>query len=329
MYWDINKVIVSQSDDLPIDWAAAVPHKRVIVEIGFGNGEFLEYLAHSNPEALVVGVEVSQWCASKGARRILMAELPNARIMHGDARFLLRHCFAPESVSRVHMNFPCPWPKTRHAQRRVTVPSFAGLLEYLLEPKGAFELATDVDWYAEETAEVFAGNPLFSAETPVLNPVRPYVTKYERKWKAMGKDTWSLVVTKEAKLTEKPHEEENWPMEGEALTKKNVKEVMEALKDLEGRGVGGKGHWIFRDAFVSAEGAGLILVITADEGFEQHFYLKVLASPRGVNIKVDSVGHPYRTPAMRAALLAALDAAGRRDSREAAACLAEDAERED
>ena len=55
--------------------------------------------------------------------------------------------------------------------------------------------------------------------------------------------------------------------------------------------------------------ASMMLVITADEEFEQHFYLKVIPNPRGVTIKVDSVGHPYRTPAMRAALLKALAAA--------------------
>ena len=95
-------------------------------------------------------------------------------------------------------------------------------------------------------------------------------------------------------------------MECEAETKKSVKDVLAALRGAEGAGVGGKGHWVFREAFLSDEGVGLLLVITADEGFEQHFYLKVLPHHRGVTIKVDSVGHPYRTPAMRAALLKAL-----------------------
>ncbi len=87
-----------------------------------------------------------------------------------------------------------------------------------------------------------------------------------------------------------------------------------ALRGVEGAGVGGKGHWVFREAFLSEEGVGLLLVITADEGFEQHFYLKVLPHHRGVTIKVDSVGHPYRTPAMRAALLRALAEAGEKQT---------------
>lgn len=320
MNWNLDKIIVSQTDGLPVKWHEFGDYAKIYAEIGFGNGENIEYLAKAAPDALIVGIEVSQWCASKGARRVLAAGLPNVRIMHGDARFLLRHCFAPESVNRVFMNFPCPWPKTRHAQRRVTVPSFVGLMEYLLEPGGAFVLATDVDWYAKEAAKAFSKSPSFTPAEPELNPQRPYVTKYERKWKAMGKDTWGLSAVKALKLASAPEAEENWPMEGEAVTEKSVKQVMAALKNLEGAGIGGKGHWIFRDAFLSEEDAGMLLVITTDEGFEQHFYLKVLNSPRGVNIKVDSVGHPYRTPAMRAALLWALDEAGRLDSIEAAEC---------
>ena len=306
MFWNLNKVIVAQNEKLPVDWKGIFPHERLLVEIGFGNGEFLEFLAKGSPDALVVGIEVSQLCAAKGARRVMSAGLENVRLMHGDARFLLRHCFAPQSAQRVYMNFPCPWPKARHAQRRVTVPSFSGLMDYLIAPGGAFELATDVEWYAKEAAEAFDAAPSFRAQALERNPERPYITKYERKWKAMGKDTWRLVARKETALKEEIKEEESWPMGCEADTKKNVKEVAETLKGREGAAADGSGHWVYRDAFLSGEDAALMLVITADEGFEQHFYIKLLKSPRGITIKVDSVGHPFRTPAMRAALMAAL-----------------------
>ena len=310
MYWNLHETIITEHVNLPVDWSAISPSGRIFVEIGFGNGEFLEHLARTNRDVLVVGIEVSQWCASKGARRAMAAGLDNVRVRHGDARFLLRHCFEPESVERVYMNFPCPWPKTRHAQRRVTVPLFADLLNYALVTGGTFELATDVDWYAAEAAKTITEGGAFDAEPVVTNPVRPYVTKYERKWKAMGKDTWSLTVRKNGKVKPETPKEDEWPMEEDVTTGKSVSEVISALKGAEGPGVGGCGHWVFRESFVSDEGVGLMLVITADEGFEQHFYLKVIKNGRGgITIKVDSVGHPYRTPAMRAALLYALSTA--------------------
>ena len=309
MYWHLNDVLVTEHVNLPVDWKSMSPSGRIFVEIGFGNGEFLEYLARTYPDVLIVGIDVAQLCASKGARLAMAENLSNIRVMHGDARFLLRHCFAPESAERVYMNFPCPWPKARHAQRRVTVPLFADLLNYLLVPGGTFELATDVDWYAQEAAETITANGAFDAEPIVTNPERPYVTKYERKWKAMGKDTWLLVLKKNGRIRPETTGEDDWPMEEELATKKTPAEVMAQLKGAEGPGVGGCGHWVMRESFLSDDGVGLMLVITADEGFEQHFYLKLVQKPRGgVTLKVDSVGHPYRTPAMRAALLYALDA---------------------
>ena len=51
MLWNLNKVIISQNDGLPVDWRGMSPSGRVLVEIGFGNGEFLEFLAGSNPDS--------------------------------------------------------------------------------------------------------------------------------------------------------------------------------------------------------------------------------------------------------------------------------------
>lgn len=307
MWWNLDKVIVTENNALPIDWKSMSPSGKVFVEIGFGNGEFTEYLAKTYPDVLIVGIEVSQWCATKGARRALSAGLDNLRIMHGDARYILHHCFAPGSVDRIFMNFPCPWPKSRHASRRVTVPVFTELLEYVLKVGGTFELATDVDWYAEEAEQSICSSEAFEADPVILNPVRPYITKYERKWKAMGKDTWNLTIRKMKDLTNYDGTEDDWPMEVNTESVKTVQDVMSYLKDKEGDGVGKKGHWVFRDYFISPEGVGLILVVTADEGFEQHFYLKAIEGRKSIVFKVDAVGHPYRTPAMRAALLFALD----------------------
>lgn len=308
MSWALNRVIISPADGEKIDWKPMSRPGGIFVEIGFGNGEFLEYLGRAFPDTLIVGIEVSQWCAAKGARRVMAARLDNVRILHGDARFLLCRHFERESVSRVFMNYPCPWPKARHAGRRVTVPVFADLLNFLLEPEGTFELATDVDWYAEECAEVMKNSGAFSAEPVVINPKRPYVTKYERKWKAMGKDTWLLTVRRNGSVKAASVEEEDFPVEAEINSDKSVGSIILELEDKSGAAAGGNGHWVFREGFVSGSGVGLILAITADEGFEQHFYLKIIPKHNGFTVKVDSVGHPYRTPAMRAALMFAMRA---------------------
>ena len=312
MNWNLNKIIVEENSNLPLDWNSMSRSGRVFVEIGFGNGEHLAFLAKKYPDVLIVGVEVSQLCVLKGARLALAEGLDNIRVMHGDARFLLRAMFAPETVDRLFMNFPCPWPKTRHAERRVTVPSFARLLNYLLKTGGTFELATDVDWYAEEAKETITETGAFDTVSFEKNPQREYVTKYERLWLSMGKDIWSVALQKNGRV---PHDNrtlfaDEWETEREVDTEMKLEQLLTKIKGAEGKGTNGEGYWTYRDVFLSDERVALGLLITADEGFEQHFYIKfVEKSSGGITVKVDSVGHPYRTPAMRAALKYALDAA--------------------
>lgn len=311
MSWALDRVIVDANSCGRVDWSALSRSGDIMVEIGFGNGEFLEFLGGAHPDALIIGAEVSQWCAAKAARRVAASGLDNVRILHGDARFLLPRCFEAASVSRIYMNYPCPWPKTRHAERRVTVPIFSALLNRLLTVGGVFELATDVDWYAEECAAALSSSGAFDVERVIKNPQRPYATKYGRKWKAMGKDTWLLAARKNGAVKVDESVEEDFSMELETGGKKTLEQLIGELEDMSGKGTDGTGRWVFREGFISGGNVALLLTITADEGFEQHFYLKIIAKERGFTIKVDSVGHPYRTPAMRAALQYALKAAER------------------
>jgi tRNA (guanine-N7-)-methyltransferase len=191
MYWNFTD-IVRRADDAPLSHSDGT----LLVEIGFGNGEFLECLALSRRDALVVGIEVSRWCAVKAARRALAGGLENIRILLGDARYLLMYAFEPACVSEIRMNFPCPWPKRRHAPRRVATPRFAGLIGGALERGGSFTLATDVAWYAEETRDVFASDDNFETG-PVTSADEPdFPTKYGRKWREMGRETYLLTARK-------------------------------------------------------------------------------------------------------------------------------------
>ena len=191
MYWNFEKIIIKPGA------RRFDGHERPIsVEIGFGNGEYLQYLAASRPDSLAIGIEVSQWCASKAARRVLANGLGNVKILCGDARYLLKFAFEPACISEIFMNFPCPWPKRRHTERRVARGDFADLLASRLAANGTFTLATDVDWYAEATEEIFAEHPAFETTPVKRNPERDYATKYERKWRGMGRDIFEFRARK-------------------------------------------------------------------------------------------------------------------------------------
>ncbi|MDR3255946.1 MAG: tRNA (guanosine(46)-N7)-methyltransferase TrmB [Synergistaceae bacterium] len=303
MYWNFTDILKRPG---------AAPFSRddgaMRVEIGFGNGEFLERLARSGKDTLAIGIEVSRWCVAKAARRALAGGLENLRLLLGDARFLLKYAFEPSCVSEVYMNFPCPWPKRRHSSRRVASHEFARSVHSSLESGGAFTLATDVEWYANETRDVFASDEYFETGPVRLATERACLTKYERKWREMGRETFLLSVMK---IKERPatNMEEDAGMTGkiallgERHEPAGADELREKLSPLVGETVKvGDYMIVFRELFFSEDGAALLSVISVDEGFEQHFFVRATPSERGYRGKIDPTGCPYKTPGVRAAL---------------------------
>ncbi|EHM10128.1 tRNA (guanine-N(7)-)-methyltransferase [Thermanaerovibrio velox DSM 12556] len=311
MSWALGKVILNGPlEKLPLDLSFPGWDGRVFLEIGFGDGGFLAYLASKESRAAVVGMEVCQWCATKAARRVLRLGLDNVRILRGDARYLIGFCFKRSSLDGVILNFPCPWPKKRHTERRVTSPRFAGLLSEYLKPKGVFSLATDVEWYAMATMEFFEAMEGFSVVQYEVNPVRGFLTKYERKWKAQGRDTYLVEVRYEGGAQEHipvedacPYVEEDFDMEVAWQQVSREVEIYDLVGTLRDRKGGKEGHmFVFRDIFRGGDGVILVSAITVDDGFEQHFYIRFYPKGNGYGVKLDPVGHPYRTPAVRMAI---------------------------
>ena len=274
----------------------------IVVEIGFGNGEYLERLSLAKPGSLVVGIEVSRWCLSKAARRALAKNIPNIRLVHGDARYLLTYAFEPASVSEVHMNCPCPWPKKRHAGRRVSNAEFASVIARTLSPGGRFLLATDVDWYAEETRSVFCDNGAFGVGCVQLNPVREFSTKYERKWLEMGRSIYTLEVVKKMNNAEIENSEQNVPeLEHDSCTPAG--DLHSLLAPLNRETLSGRDYRvIFSDVYFGSDSGALIKTISVDDGFEQHYFIRVAQSGDVLRGKLETVGHPYITPGVRASL---------------------------
>ncbi|MDR1651118.1 MAG: tRNA (guanosine(46)-N7)-methyltransferase TrmB [Synergistaceae bacterium] len=301
MHWNFTNIILR-----PGGAKLGPGYLGLALEIGFGNGEYLQHLADSGRYDLAVGIEVSQWCITKAARRALANGTRNIRLMCGDARHLLKYTFEKESVRDVFMNFPCPWPKRRHADRRVARSDFAKMLALYIMPGGAFTLATDVPWYADDAREVFASSPHFAAGRVIRNPDRDCVTKYERKWKAMSRDTFQLRAEKTGHCAgteaQTGTEDDGMTCDAESASNPNINFRAKVASLQEDAVTGIDYRAMFREIFWRGENEALVLVISADEGFEQHYYLRITENNGRYNVRTDSVGHPYKTPAVRASV---------------------------
>lgn len=130
------------------------PMQDLWLEIGFGNGEHTLHIARENPDIGIIGFEPFLNGVSFLLRAVREANLDNVRVHADDARLLLP--YLPSAVvGRVYIQFPDPWPKSRHHRRRLIQTSLLDRLAGLLRPGGELRLATDdpdlANWMMERT----------------------------------------------------------------------------------------------------------------------------------------------------------------------------------
>jgi len=169
------------------------PPLRLVVEIGFGRGEFIRALAAERRDVAHVGVELSAKRVLKMARRLAKgadAE-PNLRLVEARGEEVVREALEPASVETFWVNFPDPWPKKRHHRRRLLQGPFVGELADRLVPGGILHVATDHEGYAEAIDEVLRAEARLEnalAPAPFVREVPGRMhTAYEELWRAEGR----------------------------------------------------------------------------------------------------------------------------------------------
>jgi tRNA (guanine-N7-)-methyltransferase len=167
------------------------PPLGLVVDIGFGRGEFLIDAATKEPQRAFVGIERSFKRTLKMARRLARLGIGNVRLVESTAQAGIPELFPDGSIESAWINFPDPWPKDRHAARRLVQPPFIRDLALRLVPGGRLELATDDPAYAEQMTEVLAAEPQLEnlcAPEPFLREKSGRIkTAYELEWESEGR----------------------------------------------------------------------------------------------------------------------------------------------
>lgn len=145
----------------PIDQAAWLDVRQQFgrtapleVEIGAGQGGFAIGHATAHPERDLIALEVRQKFARYVEDRRRRRELRNLLVIGADAKVVLPRLLPPRSLSAIYIQFPDPWWKRRHHDRRLVEDDFSVLLYNLLRLDGVLELRTDVEARGREMAEV-------------------------------------------------------------------------------------------------------------------------------------------------------------------------------
>jgi tRNA (guanine-N7-)-methyltransferase len=173
----------------------------LVVEVGFGMGESLLTMAQQEPDKNFVGIEVHTPGVGRLLNNLAENKVENVRLYQDDAQVVLDHCIADNSVYRLQLYFPDPWPKKKHHKRRIVQQEFVEKVWRKLIQGGAFHIATDWQAYAEHMLEVFARCPeLFrnQAGPGQFSPRPDYrpTTKFEQRGQRLGHGVWDLLFEK-------------------------------------------------------------------------------------------------------------------------------------
>lgn len=161
--------------------------QKIILDVGCGRGDSTLYLAKSNPEAFVIGIERTTEKFRKGTDLFKIACPLNSKLIHADAVPLIENKVPRACVDEIYFLYPNPTPKKRQANQRFAVsPSFEVFLT-ALQKNGKIIFASNVKSYIEETqafCEKFWNLKLTNAKTisQNQNPRTLFEKKYlERK----------------------------------------------------------------------------------------------------------------------------------------------------
>jgi len=182
--------------DLPGIYGRVAPFE---VDLGSGDGALLTALAAQNPDKDFLGIERLLGRVRSAIRKIERAGLTNARVTRFEISYAVEHLLLPHSVSAFYLLFPDPWPKRRHAARRLVSEKFLAALHRALVANGTIRIATDETEYFGQITRLVAASKHFVVvqNSAGLLPS----TKFERRFLERGVPIQRLELRKVSPVT--------------------------------------------------------------------------------------------------------------------------------
>lgn len=191
--------VVQNPEEKKGRWNEVFGNERPIeIEVGMGKGRFIMELASLHPDINYVGIERYPSVLLRGLQKREGLELDNIFFMCVDAKNLM-DIYEPGEVQKIYLNFSDPWPKDRHAKRRLTSEEFMEVYDKILTPDGVVEFKTDNKGLFDYSLEAIPGDvweikkftyDLHHSEMGEGN----VMTEYEEKFSSKGNPIYKLVA---------------------------------------------------------------------------------------------------------------------------------------
>lgn len=196
----VSEYVVPEESDCAGKWHEIFGNEQPVhIEIGTGKGRFIMELAARHPEINYAGIEKYSSVLLRATRKIEENPLSNVRFIRMEAEHILR-CFSKNEVERIYLNFSDPWPKERHAKRRLVSREFLDRYRVLLKRGGHLEFKTDnrelFDFGVEQTET--AGWEIEEITYDLHHDERMnagnIMTEYEEKFSALGNPICKYII---------------------------------------------------------------------------------------------------------------------------------------
>lgn len=192
------EIVIPNGEELKGNWQSVFGKEQPIyIEVGMGKGQFMIGMAKQNPHLNFIGIEKFDSVMVRALEKVLEAgELPNLKLLKIDAEDLT-DIFAENEVEGVYLNFSDPWPKPRHAKRRLTHENFLTRYEQITVPNGYLRFKTDNRLLFEYSLVSVTGYGMKLEDVALDLHQREaldwnIMTEYEEKFSAKGQPIYRL-----------------------------------------------------------------------------------------------------------------------------------------
>ena len=195
-----DQVYIKRPQDIKGKWASLFENDNPLhLEIGMGKGQFLLGMAQAHPEINFIGIERYESVLVRALQRVIQEEnITNIRLLKIDATYINDY-FAPQEIAQLYLNFSDPWPKSRHAKRRLTSREFLARYKDILVDGAEI-------WFKSDNRHLFEFSLLeLNAYGMVFEEIclnlhqdefeENVRTEYEETWSAKGFPIFRIVVT--------------------------------------------------------------------------------------------------------------------------------------
>lgn len=171
---------------------------KLAFEIGSGKGDFIVNIAKKNPDVHYLAIEKVKTVAGMMAKKIVDEQVSNVKVFANDASIIFNE-IKDNFVDVIYLNFVDPWPKKKHAKRRLTFITFLNQYYRILKDDGLLIFKSDNDGLFEFSKEEITKTKfkvVAVEENYIFDEQNDVMTEYETKFRNLNQNIHRLILKK-------------------------------------------------------------------------------------------------------------------------------------